>query len=221
MKKIVSLVLAGVMALSLAACGNGKPAETTTPETTAPITETTAPIVETTVPETTAPEAETQAPAASTGSLTVLENIWNLYGEDEKFAVIGGNIEDPVDGAPGNYDMAYAENLTWNLLVPEDQIANIDEAATMIHMMNANTFTCGVVHLVEGTDAAAFAQVMRDAIQNNQWMCGFPETMTVAVVDGEYVLIAFGVNDAMNPFMTHFAEAYAEAEILFNEAVAG
>ncbi|MBE6921983.1 MAG: hypothetical protein E7465_02215 [Ruminococcaceae bacterium] len=153
--------------------------------------------------------------------MSVLENIWNLYGEDEKFAVIGGNMESPVDGAPGNYDMAYAENLTWNLLVPEDQIANVAEAATMIHMMNANTFTCGVVRLAEGADAAAFAQVMRDAIQNNQWMCGFPETLTVAVVEGEYVLIAFGVNDAMNPFMTHFAEAYAEAEILFNEAVAG
>ena len=220
MKKIVSLALAGVMMLSLAACGSGKPAETNAPETTAPIETTVVP--ETTVaPETTAPEAETQAPAASTGAVAVLENIWNLYGEDEKFAVIGGNMESPVDGAPGNYDMAYAENLTWNLLVPEDQIANVAEAATMIHMMNANTFTSGVVRLAEGADAAAFAQVMRDAIQNNQWMCGFPETLTVAVVEGEYVLIAFGVNDAMNPFMTHFAEAYAEAEILFNEAVAG
>jgi len=220
MKKIVSLALAGVMMLSLAFCGNGTPTETNAPETTAPIETTVVP--ETTVaPETTAPETETQAPAASAGAVSVLENIWNLYGEDEKFAVIGGNMESPVDGAPGNYDMAYAENLTWNLLVPEDQIANVAEAATMIHMMNANTFTCGVVRLAEGADAAAFAQVMRDAIQNNQWMCGFPETLTVAVVEGEYVLIAFGVNDAMNPFMTHFAEAYAEAEILFNEAVAG
>ena len=196
MKKIISLVLAGVMMLSLAACGTEKPAETNAPETTAPV-------------------------ASVESSLAVLEDIWAKYGEDEKFAVIGGNMESPVDGAPGNYDMAYAENLTWNLLVPADQLANIDDAATMIHMMNANTFTCGVVHLTEGTDAAAFAQVMRDAIQNNQWMCGFPETLTVAVIGGEYVLIAFGVNDAMNPFMTHFGEAFADANILFNEAVAG
>ena len=196
MKKIISLVLAGVMALSLAACGTEKPAETNAPETTA-------------------------APSTVESALAVLENIWANYGEDEKFAVIGGNMENPVDGAPGNYDMAYAENLTWNLLVPAEQLANVDEAATMIHMMNANTFTCGVVHLTEGTDAAAFAQVMRDAIQGNQWMCGFPETLTVAVIGGEYVLIAFGVNDAMNPFMTHFGEAFADANILFNEAVAG
>ena len=196
MKKIISLALVCVMMLSLAACGTKK-AEQTTPATT-------------------------EAPAVTVeSSLAVLESIWALYGEDEKFAVIGGNVESPVDGAPGNYDMAYAENLTWNLLVPADQLANIDEAATMIHMMNANTFTCGVVHLTEGTDAAAFAQVMRDAIQGNMWMCGFPETLTVATVGGEYVLIAFGVNDAMNPFMTHFNEAYADANILFNEAVEG
>jgi hypothetical protein len=218
MKKIISLALAGVMALSLVACGTEKPAETNAPETTP---------IETTLPmETTAPEAETtvpetEAPAASTGSLAVLESVWNLYGEDEKFAVIGGNMENPVDGAPGNYDMAYAENLTWNLLVPAEQLANIDEAATMIHMMNANTFTCGVVHLTEGADAAAFAQAMRDAIQGNQWMCGFPETLVIAVVDGEYVLVTFGLNDAVLPFMNHFSEVYVDAEILFNEAIAG
>ena len=188
MKKIISLILAGVMMLGLAACGAEKPAETTAP-------------------------AQTTAPAVTVESaLAVLEDIWAKYGEDEKFAVIGGNMENPVDGAPGNYDMAYAENLTWNLLVPAEQLANIDEAATMIHMMNANTFTCGVVHLTEGTDAAAFAEAMRDAIQNNQWMCGFPETLTVAVLGGEY---------AMNPFMTHFGEAFADANILFNEAIAG
>ena len=192
MKKIVSLILVGAMMLGLAACGTEKPVETTA----AP-----APAVE--------------------SSLAVLEEIWAKYGEDEKFAVIGGNMENPVDGAPGNYDMAYAENLPWNLLVPEAELANIDEAATMIHMMNANTFTCGVVHLVAGTDVNAFAQTMRDAIQGNMWMCGFPETLTVAVVGGEYVLIAFGINDAMNPFMTHFGEAFADANILFNEAIAG
>ena len=202
MKKIISLVLAGVMMLGLAACGTEKPAETTAPVETTPAT--------------------TEAPAVTVErSLAVLESIWANYGEDEKFAVIGGNMEAPVDGAPGNYDMAYAENLTWNKLVPADQLANVDQAATMIHMMNANTFTSGVVHMAAGADAAAFAAAMREAVQSNRWMCGFPETLVIAVIGGEYVLVAFGVNDAMNPFQTHLAEAYADAEILYNEPVAG
>ena len=90
MKKIISLILVCVMALSLVACGTEKPVETNAPETNAP--ETTAPV------ETTAPEAETEAPVASTGALAVLENIWNLYAEDEKFAVIGGSMAAPAGG---------------------------------------------------------------------------------------------------------------------------
>ena len=196
MKKIISLVLVAVMALSLAACGTKTPAETT--------------------------PAATEAPAVTVeSSLSVLETIWGLYGEDEQFAIIGGNMESPVDGAPGNYDMAYAEGLTWNLLVPETELANIDEAATMIHMMNANTFTCGVVHLVEGADATAFANTMREAVQGNQWMCGFPEHLTIAVIADSYVLVAFGINDAMTPFMTHFAEAYPQVQPLVSEAIEG
>ena len=91
----------------------------------------------------------------------------------------------------------------------------------MIHMMNANTFTCGVVHLVDGADATTFGNTMRDAIQNNQWMCGFPETLTIAVIEDSYVLIAFGINDAMTPFMNHFGEAYPDVQVLFNEAIEG
>ena len=191
MKKFISVILALTLVLSMAACGGNN-----------------------------ASTGETEpAGAVAASALEILENIWNQYGEDEKFAVIGGNMEAPVDGAPGNYDMAYAENLTYNLLVPADSLASVDEAATVIHMMNANTFTSGVVHLTEGTDVAAFVQTMRDAVQNNQWMCGFPETLVIAVIGNEYVLVAFGVNDAMTPFQTHLAEAYADADVQVNEAI--
>ena len=190
MKKLISVILALTLALSLAACGGNNDDAANT-------------------------GSETKAASA----LEILENIWNQYSEDEKFAVIGGNMEAPVDGAPGNYDMAYAENLTYNLLVPADQLASVDQAATMIHMMNANNFTSGVVHLTEGTDVAAFVQTMREAVQNNQWMCGFPETLVIAVIDAEYVLVAFGVNDAMTPFQTHLAAAYASADVQVNEAI--
>ncbi len=196
MKKLIALLLAMVMMLSLAAC---QPAGDNNEEE----------------------ETEEKVEKTVENSLEVLEKIWAAYGEDEMFAVIGGNMENPVDGAPGNYDMEYAENLTYNLLVPADQLANVDEAATMIHMMNANTFTAGVVHLTEGTDAAAFAEVMQGAIQSNQWMCGFPDSLLIVVFDGEYVLIAYGVNDAMDPFQAHMEEVYPEAEILYDEAIAG
>ena len=159
---------------------------------------------------------ETAAPASA---LEVLENVWAAYGEDEKFSVIGGNMENPVDGAPGNYDMAYAENLSYNLVVPAEELGNVTEAATMIHMMNANTFTAGVVKLADGVDVAAFASTMHDALVNNMWMCGMPEYMVIADMGGSYVLVAFGVNDAMTPFQAHLTEAYPAVNVLYGESM--
>ena len=191
MKKLISLALVLAMALSvLAGCGA--------------------------TPDNGGASNETAAPASA---LEVLENIWNKYGEDEMFPVIGGNMENPVDGAPGNYDMAYAENLPYNLIIPAEELGNVTEAASMIHMMNANTFTAGVVKLADGVDVAAFAATMHDALVNNQWMCGMPEYMVIADMGGSYLLVAFGVNDAMTPFQAHMAEAYADVTPLYSESM--
>ena len=198
MKKFVVMMMIAVLLLScMAGCGK------TETETTAPaVTETTAPAV--------------RLPASA---LEILENVWADYADDEKFAIIGGNIEANIMDAPGNYDMAYAENLAWNLLVPADQIGNVTEAASMIHMMNANNFTCGVFKLAEGVTAADFGATMQQAVQGNQWMCGFPETLLIRSFGDTYVLVAFGINDAMTPFESHLSAVYPDAETLYNESI--
>ena len=185
-KRVLSLIMC--LSLLLCGCGGNKPAETTAPVTTAPV-------------------------VTVESALAVLEDIWANYGEDEKFFVVGGNMENPVDGAPGNYDMAYAENLSWNLLVPAEPLASIDEAATMIHMMNANTFTCAAYAVA---DSQAFADAMKTAIQGNHWMCGFPEKLYIANV-GNCLVVAYGNGELVNTFCGKLANA----TILYDEAIAG
>ena len=191
MKKFTAMLLVLVMALSLAACNSGN----TTPETT------TEPVV-----------------AGPASALEVLQNIWALYADDQKFFAMGGDFNNPVDGAPGAVDVTVVDFLTYNLLIPEAEQANVTEAASLIHAMNANTFTCGAYKVA---DPAAFATAMQAAVQGNQWMCGFPEKLVVASFGGGYVLVAFGVNDAMTPFMTNLKAAYPAAELLVDEAIGG
>ena len=163
--------------------------------------------------------AQTEAPVVMPGSaLEILETVWASYADDEKFPIIGGNIEANIMDAPGNYDLTYAENMTYNLLVPADKIANVSEAASMIHMMNANTFTCGVFK-INSISAADFGAAMKDAVLNNQWMCGFPETLLIRNFSDAYVLVAFGVNDAMTPFEKHLSEVYPGMETITNEPI--
>ena len=189
MKKMIALILTLVMVLSVAACGSKEPAP-----------------------------VETEPPVNVPGSaLEILENIWALYADDEKFPVMGGDMVNMVDGAPGAYGLEDTESLSYQLLVPADQAANIDEAASLFHGMMLNNFTCGAFHVTG--DADAFAAAMVNAVKGNQWMCGMPETMLVAVIGGEYVVMAFGINDAMNPFIAKLAEAYPDAVIVSNEAI--
>ena len=190
MKKFMTITLALAMMLTLfAGCGKTQqPAETVPAE---------------------------PMPASA---LEILETVWASYADEEKFSIIGGNIEANIMDAPGAVDMAYAGHLNYNLLVPEDKTANITEAASMIHMMNANTFTCGVFKLT-GITAADFGAAMREAVQGNMWMCGFPDRLLIQSFGDAYVLVAFGVNDAMTPFETHLQAAYPGFETLYSEAI--
>ena len=43
-------------------------------------------------------DAAGDQPAEITGTLSLLETVWNDFGEDEKFAVIGGGPDRPFSG---------------------------------------------------------------------------------------------------------------------------
>lgn len=190
MKKIIAMLLVLTMAMGLIACGNTAGGNETT----------TTPVVK---------------PASA---LEILEKTWAAFPEDKKFFSMGGDFQNMVDNAPGAYNLQ-DEGMTATLLVPEDQIANLDEAASLVHGMNLNNFTCGAFHVTGDVDA--FVTAMYNKISTNPWICGFPEKLIIAVVGGEYVVACFGINDAMTPFETAFTATYPDAQLKYNEALAG
>ena len=206
MKRIISVFAICVMLCSLfVGCGNKQ-----TP-TTAPTQSQTQ--GNTQAPTQTPTQGQTQTPASA---VEALESVWNLFAEEEKFWVVGGDYNNAVDNAPGTVDLSVSDYLTTSLLVPEAQLAAISEAASMMHAMNGNNFTCGVYKVA---DVSAFASIMKDTILANQWICGMPEMLKIVDLGGGYVLVAFGIGDAMNPFFTNLATAYPQAATLVDEPV--
>lgn len=191
MKKLLSAILVLTLVFGLAACGGNSAEETQ--------------------------GADAQELPAS--ALEILETVWADFAEEEKFPVIGGSMAAPVDNAPGSYDLA-DENISYQLLIPADQLGSVTEAASMIHMMNANTFTCAAYKLADGVTAAEFGAAMKDAVMNNQWMCGFPDSLLIRAFGDSYVVVAFGINDAMTPFDTHLTAAYPGMETIASESIA-
>ena len=184
MKKIVSLLLAALLVLSLAACGSKN-------------------------------NNSGDKPATPTSALNILETVWNTYGEDEKFAVIGGDFSgaNTREDAPGVFDLKDRALVDSELGLPET--AAVDEAASLVHMMNANTFTAAAYHATG--DTAELAQQLRDNIMQRQWMCGFPDKLVVAEV-GEYVVAAFGAEDLVDAFASRLNGIFG-MELAYDEAM--
>ena len=137
-------------------------------------------------------------------ALEILTNIWNGYDEDQKFPVAGGDYDNISDNAPGKFDVSNTEALRSILIVPEEAASMVDDGASMMHAMNANTFTGGA---------------LKEAVLNNQWMCGFPEEFIVYGVGDEYVVSAFGKSDTIGYFKEQLLKQYPSAEALVEESL--
>lgn len=213
MKRIATILTAFALVCGLAACGNADktPDNTTDTSASSAVGEQTS----TSTPETSAPEAE-----AAESPKALLEAIWNSYDEDSKFPAAGGDYDEAnmVDGAPGNVGLANPDNVEHLVGFPAGSIDKIDAAASLIHMMNANSFTCGAYSLKEGTDSDALASAVRDAIMGRRWMCGFPEKMFVATVDN-YIISVFGLEDNVNRFRNTMLSVYPATSVLYEEPI--
>ena len=183
MKKFISLVLAAVLALSLAACGKDNTSD--------------------------------GGPVKPTSALDVLETVWNTYGEDEKFPTVGGDFseENMKEDAPGAYDLTDRAEADRVLGLPETAL--VDQAASLVHMMNQNTFTAAAYHATGDTDA--LATELRGAIQDHQWMCGFPDKVVVAVRDA-YVVVVFGADELVDDFASRLSGIFG-MKLAYDEAL--
>ena len=182
-----------------------KPAEGTSAE----------PPTETPKPET---PAEDKPAAAVDDALTILNAIWNTYSDEEKFPAAGGDSEHAVDGAPGSFDVSNADNLTYQLTFPSADVSLIDGAASLVHMMNLNTFTCGAFHVSDASNVSTVAADIRSAVQGKQWMCGFPERLVI-LTSGQYVVSVYGNESLVNTFRDKFVAAHSGASTVYDEAI--
>lgn len=173
-------------------------------------------------PPTETPEPEDPAvnkPAAAVDdALTILNAIWNTYSDEEKFPAAGGDSEHAVDGAPGSFDVSNADSLSYLLTFPADDASLIDSAASLVHMMNLNTFTCGAFHVADANNVARLADDLRTTIQAKRWMCGFPDKLVIVTV-GQSVFSVYGNEELVNTFRDKLLASYPTAAAVYDEAI--
>lgn len=190
-KKIITMTAALLATLMLASCTGGS---NDTNDTTAGDTTTAAPTT------TVAPETEAAAPAYKDAA-DLLSAIWNAMPEDQRFMIGGGNtynFETVTQNAPGKFVATADTDYDALLGFPAADVAKIDDAASMFHMMNQNTYTAAAFHFTNTDDVAGMVETLRKNIQGRQWMCGFPEKLVILTA-GDYVITMWGAGELVDP----------------------
>lgn len=223
MKKFGSLLVTFSMVLALTACGGNNENTESTVESSVQV-ESSESQEESTLEESTEESVEesevTGDQAFSEGALDILTTVWASYGDDEKFPAAGGDFDEAnsvMDG-PGRYGIQDTEALDSVFGLPASAAGQIDGAASLMHMMNANTFTCGAFHVSNADDVQAVADALKDNILQRQWMCGFPDKLVIIQID-DYVISAFGKQEPMDTFQSKTLAAYENASVLYDEPI--
>ncbi len=212
MKKKIALLLLTVMTVSLVGCGekdntNGNDNAVNDGQ-----------VVEDSIEDDTTNNNNESVETAE-GATGILQTIWANYAEEEMFAAGGGDSHNMVMDEPGKFDVTNTEELDATLGFPTDYADKIDDAASLLHMMNANTFTGGVYHVTDAENVNAVADALKENIMNRQWMCGFPETLIIVVIDDNYVLSAFGNGEIIETFKNKTTSAFENATVLYEESL--
>ena len=194
MKKILAFILAAVMVLSLAACADkGSEGGATSPS-----------------------GAQKDQPKSA---LEILEKVWSKYSTDEKFPATGGSEKHMKDDKPGKFDVSDAEALDFELGFPKAQASEIDDAASLMHMLNQNNFSCGVYHVKDSGNVEALAGKIKENILARQWLCGIPEKLVILTV-GDYIVSVFGAGELTDTFVAKLSAEYGSAKQLFDVPIA-
>ena len=164
----------------------------------------------------------TESSSSYEDTAAVLNTVWSGYDEADKFPVAGGHvgdIENSVMDAPAKLDLTRIEEFDNSFALPVSQNENVEEAASLFHQMNTNTFTAAAYKLKEGTDTAAFADEFSANVNSKMWMCGRPEKYVV-VQSGSYVVTAYGAADIIDNFAAKLG-ALENAATLTEGTIAG
>ena len=149
----------------------------------------------------------------------ILTTVWGTYEEDEMFPAGGGDSENMSMEGPAKFDVSKVEELDYLLNFPAGMADKIDDAASLMHMMNANTFTAGAYHVTDAGDVATVKAAIEDKVMNNHWMCGFPETLIIVQVGDNYLVSAYGNGELIENFKTKLVNTYANAEVVVEESL--
>ena len=204
-RRVWVLLLAGVLMLSVCACGSNP---TGNKENTK--------------------ETETEKEVEIVDATDILTKVWNEYEAvdtdgnmyNDRFDVMGGHFESAVMNMPAKYDLTKTSDLELMYCVPETVIPMIDDAGTIVHLMKASTFTAGAYHVTDVANVKTVVEGIKTQTLGNQWLGGFPDKLVMAIINEQYIVSVYGAEEVVDNFEMVLSDIYGkQMQIITKEKI--
>lgn len=150
----------------------------------------------------------------------ILTKTWDMYAQEDRFKIMGGHFETAVVGLPAEYDLTQTRDLVQMYCVPEGQVENLDDAATMVDLYNAGRFMAGVYHVTDAEFVKDFGEGIQSQFLANEWHGEKPEKLLVMKIDEQYVVSVSGRASLVNGFKQKLEAVYQEmATVMIEENI--
>ncbi|MBP3378069.1 MAG: hypothetical protein J6L96_04915 [Clostridia bacterium] len=199
-KRILSVILALLLAMTVFVACDKEPAENNGDNNAAPVAENAEELLTKAYPT----FAENLAPAFEMPAEDIMMSFMGgYYNENDETTLKQGPGAVPVDN----------DAIASIALLPADVTAKVNDAAMFQHPMMVNFFVGAAFRVTNAADVDAVANAMKDAIANNQWVCGQPEGYYVIKV-GNFVVSTYGLMDNINALKDAVVATYESAVVV-------
>lgn len=199
-KRILSVILALLLAMTVFVACDKEPAENNGDNNAAPVAENAEELLTKAYPT----FAENLAPAFEMPAEDIMMSFMGgYYNENDETTLKQGPGAVPVDN----------DAIASIALLPADVTAKVDDAAMFQHPMMVNFFVGAAFRVTNAADVDAVANAMKDAIANNQWVCGQPEGYYVIKI-GNFVVSTYGLMDNINALKDAVVATYESAVVV-------
>lgn len=173
-------------------------------------------------------ESESEKKVEIADANDILTKVWDTYEMEDsdgnmyndRFSIMGGHFESSVMDMPAKYDLTEVSDLEVMYCVPQNVVSMIDDGATMVHLMRANTFTAGVYHVTEKTNVESVVKAIKTQLSEKRWLDGVPDRHVIGVIDDQYVIAFWGTEEVVANFEKELKSIYGKLlSIEINEAI--
>ena len=141
----------------------------------------------------------------------LLQTVWDGFEAGDGLEVVGGTGTNRKANEASEVELRDRKTVEALFRMPAETCLMVAEGASLLCEHNPLIFTAVCYRVQEEALTQDVVSALETALVGGSWETGLPDEVTIAVVDGQYVITLWGRSPLVSGFCDALSEAYGQA----------